>query len=344
MSTSPDQLTRKDFVSDQDVRWCPGCGDYAILGAVQNILPNLGVPKENIVMISGIGCSSRFPFYVDTFGFHTVHGRAPTVASGVKCVNPDLDVWLITGDGDGFSIGGNHMMHLLRRNVRLKVLLFNNRIYGLTKGQYSPTSSVGHKSKSTPMGSIDHPVNPCALALGAEATFVARSADKQLPHLQEVLQRAHEHNGTAFIEILQNCVIFNDNTWEGIYGKDVRDDKEVILEHGKPLIFGKDKNQGLRANGFGVEVVTIGANGVTEDDLIVHDETRSDPAYANILARLGMDTPNTPLPLGVLRAVERPTYEAQMQAQTEAAKAKAPDVTLTDMYRGFGKVSTWDVA
>ena len=343
MSTSTEQLTRKDFVSDQDVRWCPGCGDYAILGAVQNILPKLGVPKENIVMVSGIGCSSRFPFYVDTFGFHTVHGRAPTIASGIKCVNPDLDVWLITGDGDGFSIGGNHMIHLLRRNVRLKVLLFNNRIYGLTKGQYSPTSLPGHKTKSTPMGSIDHPVHPCTLALGAEATFVARAADKQLPHLQQVLERAHEHRGTAFIEILQNCVIFNDATWEDVYGKEVREDKQVLLEHGEPLRFGKDGTKGIRLNGYTPEVVTVGEGGVSEDDLLVHDETCADPSYAYLLSRLGL-TGDLPLAMGVLRAIERPTYEDQMRAQSAAAEAKTPGLTLGDMYRGFGKVSTWEVS
>ncbi|MHC5068190.1 MAG: 2-oxoacid:ferredoxin oxidoreductase subunit beta, partial [Planctomycetota bacterium] len=306
MTTDAPALTRKDFVSDQDVRWCPGCGDYAILGAMHNILPKLGVPKENIVMVSGIGCSSRFPFYVDTFGFHTVHGRAPTVASGMKAVNPDLDVWLITGDGDGFSIGGNHMLHLLRRNFNVKVLLFNNRIYGLTKGQYSPTSLEGHQTKSTPMGSIDHPVNPCAVALGAEATFVARTADKQIKHLEQVLLAAHQHQGTAFVEILQNCVIFNDGAWEDVCAKDRRDDAEVLLEHGQPLIFGKERNLGVRLNGLDPEVVNLAE--VDESELLVHDAHCTSSAYAYLLARLGVDGAG-PLPMGVLRQVERPCYE-----------------------------------
>ncbi|MDA3961990.1 MAG: 2-oxoacid:ferredoxin oxidoreductase subunit beta [Planctomycetota bacterium] len=343
MSAPVQELTRKDFVSDQDVRWCPGCGDYAILGAVQNVLPKLGVPKENIVMVSGIGCSSRFPFYVNTFGFHTVHGRAPTVASGLRCANPDLDVWMITGDGDGFSIGGNHMMHLLRRNLRIKVLLFNNRIYGLTKGQYSPTSPPGLKTKSTPFGSIDTPVNPCSVALGSEASFVARSSDKSVKHLQGVLEAAHAHKGTAFVEILQNCVIFNDGTWDHVTGKEVRDDSQLLLEHGKPLRFGA--NKGIRMNAFEPEVVTLGENGVTEADLMVHDAHRTDPSYAFLLSRLGFQGRDTPLPMGVLRQVERPCYEDALTAETKAAtdKAAAKGIGLADMYRGFGKVSTWDV-
>jgi len=335
-------LTRKDFVSDQDVRWCPGCGDYAILGAVHNLLPKLGVPKENMVFVSGIGCSSRFPFYVDTFGFHTVHGRAPTVASGIKCVNPELDVWLVTGDGDGFAIGGNHMLHLLRRNVKLKVLLFNNRIYGLTKGQYSPTSLKGHKTKSTPLGSIDHPINPCAAAIGAEATFVARTADKNIKHMTSVLEAAHAHEGTAFVEILQNCVIFNDATFDDIYGKDVRDERTVVLEHGQPLRFGAEGEKGIRFDGFDAEVVTVGENGVTEADLAVHDQHKANPAYAYALTQLGLDE-HTPMPMGVLRQVERPTYEQEMRAQSVAAEQAGSHYSLEDMFRGFGKVATWDV-
>ena len=331
-------LTRKDFVSGQDVRWCPACGDYAILGAVQNVLPRLGVPKENIVFISGIGCSSRFPFYVDTYGFHTLHGRAPTVASGVKSVNPDLDVWVITGDGDGFSIGGNHMLHLLRRNIRVKVLLFNNRIYGLTKGQYSPTSTPGLKTKSSPMGSIDHPVNPCSVALGAEASFVARTSDKQIKHMEEVLERAHAHKGTAFIEILQNCIIFNDGTWDAVTGKDVRDERQVLVEHGKPLIFGAERQYGIRMKGFSPEVVKLADVG--EDQLLVHDEHLSDPAYASMLARLGLD--GGPLAMGVLRQVDRPCYEDGLNEQVATATARGKP-TLDDMYRGFGKAKTWTV-
>ena len=242
--------TNKDFVSDQDVRWCPGCGDYAILRSVQKVMPQIGVPKENIVFISGIGCSSRFPFYMNTFGFHTVHGRAPTVASGLKSVNPDLDVWLITGDGDGFSIGGNHMMHLLRRNINVKVLLFNNRIYGLTKGQYSPTSVLGQKTKSSPTGAFDHPINPTSVAIGSEATFIARTADNQLKHMEETILRASKHKGTAFVEIMQNCVIFNDGAWDEVTNKKVRDESQMQLTHGEPLKFGKELDKGIRSERF----------------------------------------------------------------------------------------------
>jgi 2-oxoglutarate ferredoxin oxidoreductase subunit beta len=333
-------LTRKDFVSDQEVRWCPGCGDYAILATVLKVLPTLGVPKENIAFISGIGCSSRFPYYVDTYGFHTIHGRAPTVATGLACANPDLDLWIVTGDGDGMSIGGNHLIHLLRRNVNVKVLLFNNRIYGLTKGQYSPTSEPGTKSKSTPTGSLDYPLNPASLALGAEASFVARAADNQLPHLESVLKRAAAHKGTAFVEILQNCVIFNDKVFEPVIGKDVRNDQQVFLEEGQPLVYGKDSNKGLRANGFGIESVSWDADGAVPDDLIVHHEN-SDPAYHQAIAHLGGGA--LPLPLGVLKSEERATFERQVKEQRDAAVDQAGALSLNDMYTGFGKAATWDV-
>jgi len=334
--------TRKDFQSGQDVRWCPSCGDYAILSVVQGLMPELGIAKEKTVFVSGIGCSSRFPFYMNTFGFHTLHGRAPTVATGIKLANPDLDVWLVTGDGDGFSIGGNHMIHLLRRNPRIKVLLFNNRIYGLTKGQYSPTSPAGQKTKSSPGGSLDHPVNPCALALGAEATFIARSSDKDLKHLATTLRAAAAHDGTAFVEILQNCIIYNDETWEGVYGKDARDEALVVIEHGKPLRFGKDKDKGIRQKGFGFEIVKTGEGGVAESELVVHDEALSDPAYHDLLCRLGCDSPG-PMAMGVLRKIARPTYEAQLSAAMDAAKAKSPNASLGDLYRDFGKTPTWTV-
>ncbi len=334
--------TRKDFSSGQDVRWCPSCGDYAILSVVQNLLPEIGVKKENIVFVSGIGCSSRFPFYVNTFGFHTLHGRAPTVATGIKLANPELDLWMVTGDGDGFSIGGNHMIHLLRRNPGVKVLLLNNRIYGLTKGQYSPTSPAGLKSKSSPSGSLDHPVNPCALALGAEASFVARSSDKDLKHLAATLKTASEHKGTAFVEILQNCIIYNDGTWNGVYSKETRDDAQVVVEHGKPLLFGKERNKGIRQKGFGFEIVTVGENGVTENDLVVHDESVNDPAYHVLLSRLGCDS-NGPMAMGVLRRVQRTTYEQQLSDAMKVAKEKRPNVSLSDMYRDFGKAPTWKV-
>ena len=332
--------TAKDFASSQDVRWCPGCGDYAILKSVQKVLPQLGVPKENIVFVSGIGCSSRFPFYVDTFGFHTLHGRAPTIASGIKTLRPDLDVWLVTGDGDGFSIGGNHLIHLLRRNFSIKVLLFNNRIYGLTKGQYSPTSQLGQVTKSSPLGAIDHPINPTSVALGAEASFVARTADNQLKHMEETIHRAAQHKGTAFVEILQNCVIFNDGTWDEVTGKKTRDDHQLLLEHDKPLIYGGEQKRGIRQRGFGVEVVDLADEQAT-DGLVVHDERATDPAYAFMLSRLGVDS--GPTPLGVFRQNERPCYEAVAQDELRAAQERAAGLSLDDMYRGFGKVSTWEV-
>lgn len=336
--SEPGKYTRKDFVSDQDVRWCPGCGDYAILGAMHNLLPTLGVPKENIIMVSGIGCSSRFPYYVDTYGFHTLHGRAPTIATGIRAANPDMDVWLITGDGDGFSIGANHMMHLLRRNVRIKVLLFNNRVYGLTKGQYSPTSPTGQKSKSSPTGSIDHPVNPCSVALGSEATFVARSTDRNIKHLTEVLARAHAHKGTSFIEILQNCVIYNDGTWDGIYGKDTKDDGMIMLEQGKPLQFGVDGSKSIRAKGFSTEITATADIG---DHAIIHDEFLEDPTYAYQLARMGIQQPG-PLAMGVLRQVERPIYEDSLSDAVSKSKS-AKTVGLKDLYTDFGRAETWTV-
>ncbi len=266
--------TKKDFQTDQEVRWCPGCGDYAILSAVQSVFPELGIPREKFAVISGIGCSSRFPYYMNTFGFHTIHGRAPAVATGLKLARPELEVWVATGDGDALSIGGNHTIHMLRRNVGLKVLLFNNKIYGLTKGQYSPTSERGKKAKSTPYGSLDRPFNPLSLALGAEATFVARSVDVFQPHLKAVLRKTAAHQGTAFVEILQNCNIFNDGAWDALTEKDLRDDHTIALEHGQPLIFGKNKDKGIRMNGLDLEVVTLG-NGVSEKDL--HRPRREEP-------------------------------------------------------------------
>jgi len=335
-------LTRKDFISDQDVRWCPGCGDYSILATVQKILPDIGVPKENIVMVSGIGCSSRFPFYVDTYGIHTLHGRAPTVASGIKVANPDLDVWLITGDGDGFSIGGNHMMHLLRRNLRIKVLLFNNRIYGLTKGQYSPTSLQGQKTKSSPHGSLDFPINPCSLAIGSEASFVARTSDVQIQHMEQVIREAAAHDGTAFVEILQNCVIFNDGTWEDVVGKNSRDDRQIHVEHDQPLVFGKEKDRAIRMKGFTPEVADVA--GIDESELLRHDESCADPAYSFLLSRFGTDNPDFPIAMGVLRRISRGNYEHAIAEQIAETRAKSGEPILDDMYRGFGKVSTWDVA
>jgi 2-oxoglutarate ferredoxin oxidoreductase subunit beta len=321
----PIKLARKDFVSDQEVRWCPGCGDYSILAQTQKVMPELGVPREKIVFISGIGCSSRLPYYMNTYGFHSIHGRAPTIATGLKATRPDLQVWVITGDGDGLSIGGNHILHVMRRNVDLVVVLFNNRIYGLTKGQYSPTSEIGKRTKSSPMGSIDYPVNPLSVVLGAEATFVARSLDIDVHHLQSTLERAAHHKGTSFVEVYQNCNVFNDGAWMEFADKAVRPDRTVVLEHGKPLIFGKDMDKGIRLNGTTPEIVELG-NGVSENDLLVHDEKNPDPIVHHILAR--MQWPEFPVPLGVLRAVERKTYDEMLTQQVEEARAKSGEGDL----------------
>ncbi len=332
-------LTRKDFQTDQEVRWCPGCGDYAILAAVQSVFPELGVRRENFVVVSGIGCSSRFPYYMNTYGFHTIHGRAPAVATGVKLTRPELEVWIATGDGDALSIGGNHTIHMLRRNVGVKVLLFNNRIYGLTKGQYSPTSEKGKKAKSTPYGSVDQPFNVLSLAIGVEATFVARSVDVFQPHLKAILKRAAAHRGSAFLEILQNCNIFNDGAWESLTEKDVREDHVIALEHGQPLVFGKSKDKGIRINGLNLEVVSLGS-GVTEGDLIVHDERHPNPAYAFLLSRMETQ-PGFPAPIGVLRAVDAPRYEDEVKTQIDGIVAKRGPGDLGQLLRA-GDV--WEVS
>jgi 2-oxoglutarate ferredoxin oxidoreductase subunit beta len=330
--------SKKDFQTDQEVRWCPGCGDYAILSAVQSVFPELGIPREKFVVISGIGCSSRFPYYMNTFGFHTIHGRAPAVATGLAITRPDLDIWVATGDGDALSIGGNHTIHMLRRNVGLKVLLFNNRIYGLTKGQYSPTSEQGKKAKSTPYGSVDRPFNVLSLALGAEATFVARSVDVFQSHLKATLRKAAAHQGSAMLEILQNCNIFNDGAWEALTERDLKDDHTILLEHGQPLIFGKSQDKGIRMSGLELEVVTLG-NGVTEKDLVVHDERHPNPGYAFLLSR--METmPGFPTPLGVLRAVSAPRYERQVSEQVKALVAKKGQGDLAELLRAG---DTWEV-
>jgi 2-oxoglutarate/2-oxoacid ferredoxin oxidoreductase subunit beta len=309
---TPSSASKKEFQSDQDVRWCPGCGDYAILSAVQSVFPELGIPRENFVVISGIGCSSRFPYYMNTFGFHTIHGRAPALASGLKMSRPELEVWVATGDGDAMSIGGNHLIHALRRNVGLKILMFNNRIYGLTKGQYSPTSEQGKRTASTPFGSLDTPFNPLALALGAGATFVARSVDIYLPHLKEVLRRAHRHRGSAFIEIYQNCNIFNDGAFAYLTDKEHREDAAVYLEHGKPVVFGKDPRRGVRMRGSELEVVELG-DGVSEDDCLLWDERVPAPTLAFLAAH--MLPPRFPTPLGVFRDVDAPSYEEAVNGQ-----------------------------
>src|SRR5262245_9465525 len=317
----PSQLTKKDFETDQDVRWCPGCGDYSILANVQRVMPELGLPLEQIVWVSGIGCSSRFPYYMNTYGFHTIHGRAPAFAMGIKAANPKLSVWLATGDGDGLSIGGNHLMHCLRRNLDVKLLMFNNRIYGLTKGQYSPTSEVGKVTKSTPAGAADQPVDPASFALGANGSFVARSIDVEAQHLGDVLRRAAQHKGTAFIEIYQNCNVFNDGAFDSFTDKAVKADRQIRVEHGKPLLFGADRKKGLKLNArnFSLEVVTLGENGVTEADILIHDETN--PTLAYMLAR--MPYPTFPVALGVLCAVSRPTYDQTLVEQREGVRQKA---------------------
>ena len=329
-------LNRKDFVSDQEVRWCPGCGDYAILAQMQKMLPEVGVARENIVFVSGIGCSSRFPYYMNTYGIHSIHGRAPTIATGIKTANPDLSVWVITGDGDGLSIGGNHLLHSLRRNVDLKIILFNNRIYGLTKGQYSPTSLIGHRTTSTPMGSIDYPLNPISVALSAEATFVARSQDTNTKHLSYVLKRAAEHKGAAFVEIYQNCVVLNPTAWEHTTDSDVRDDNIAFLEEGQPLIFGKDRDRGIRMNGTEPEVVAL--SDVAPDELVVHREGRENASYAYMLSR--MEYPSMPLPFGVLRALDRPTYTELLFDQIDATTQQRGAGDLAAL---FSAGDTWVV-
>jgi len=326
-------LTRKDFVSSSEVRWCPGCGDYAVLNAVQNVLPRLGIPKEKYVFISGIGCSSRFPYYLDTFGFHSIHGRAPTIATGVKVANPELSVWVVTGDGDGLSIGGNHLVHALRRNLDMNIILLNNRIYGLTKGQYSPTSVKGQITKTSPYGVIDEPLNPLRIALASEATFVGRAVDTDPKHITEVLEAGAEHKGTAFVEILQTCVIFNKDAWKDISGRSCREDRLLLLEQGKPLIFGEKRNKGIMMKDCShPAVVTIGEQGVTEKDLIVHDMHREDTTYASMLTQ--MEYPDFPLPVGVYRAVKKPVYEEELVEQIKSVTALKGRRNLKALLRG----------
>ena len=331
------QLTRKDFASDQEVRWCPGCGDYSILAQTQKTMPEFGLPKENIVFISGIGCSGRLPYYMNTYGFHSIHGRAPTLATGLKAARPELMVWVVTGDGDALSIGGNHLLHTMRRNVDIKVLMHNNRIYGLTKGQASPTSEIGKVTKSTPAGTIDQPVMPLSIALAAEATFVARSVDTHTEHLQSTFERAGFHRGSAFVEILQNCNIFNDGAYREFTERDVREDRMLVLEHGKPLVFGRDRDRGIRLRGLHPEIVQLG-NGITEGDLVVHDEQAEDPYLAFMLSRMWW--PDFPVPVGVLRDIERPTHDQLMTDQISVAIAQKGEGDLEGLLSGG---ETWVV-
>ncbi|MEZ5216871.1 MAG: 2-oxoacid:ferredoxin oxidoreductase subunit beta [Ilumatobacteraceae bacterium] len=330
--------SKKDWASDQEVRWCPGCGDYGILQAVQFLMPDLGVAPENTVFISGIGCSSRFPYYMNTYGMHSIHGRAPAIATGVKTARPDLDVWVVTGDGDALSIGGNHLIHALRRNVNLTILLFNNRIYGLTKGQYSPTSELGKVTKSTPMGSIDPPFNPLAVALGAEASFVARTHDLDRKHMIATFKAAHDHQGAAFVEIFQNCNVFNDAAFEDVTGRKHRDVNMINLVHGEPIRFGAEGEHGVVMGADGqlrmVDVAEVG-----EGALLVHDAHRQDPSLAFALARLS-NNDHMPTPFGIFRAIERPEYSGEMNRQVLAAGERKGPGNLGDLLRSNG---TWSI-
>lgn len=336
-----DRLSSKDFTTDQDVRWCPGCGDYSILKQAQKVMPELGIPKEKIVFISGIGCSSRFPYYLNTYGMHSIHGRATAVASGLKSSRPDLSVWIVTGDGDGLSIGGNHLIHLLRRNIDVNILLFNNEIYGLTKGQYSPTSPIGTVNKATPMGSIDHPFNPIAVALGADGTFVARSMDRDPKHLVEILHRAHKHKGVSFVEIYQNCNIFNDGIFFSFTEKESKQKNTLFLEQGKPLLFGDKNELGIKLDGFKPIILNINEGGNSVNDLWVHDEY--DQVKANILSRF-FNNPKLniglPRPFGVFYVTERPSYDELMKQQIETAIIKKGEGDLDKLLSGK---NTWVV-
>ncbi|MDA0701619.1 MAG: 2-oxoacid:ferredoxin oxidoreductase subunit beta [Proteobacteria bacterium] len=332
IATPPEKLTAKDFTSDQEVRWCPGCGDYAILKGVTKTLADIGTPRHKTVFVSGIGCAARFPYYVSTYGFHTIHGRAPAVATGIKLANPELDIWVVSGDGDAMSIGGNHLLHLLRRNIDLQFLLFNNEIYGLTKGQYSPTSRVGTRSPSTPMGSVEQPVSACRFALGAGARFVARAVDTQQKQMPGILMRAHAHKGTSFVEIFQNCIVYNDGAFDKFTDRAAAEDTQIEVRHGEPLIFGKDRDKGLRLKpgALHLEMVKLGENGITEADLMVHDET--DRILAEML--VGMEPP-MPVAVGVIYCNPGPVYEARLAEQTAAIREKSPPADLAAvMHRG----------
>ncbi|MHA2365132.1 MAG: 2-oxoacid:ferredoxin oxidoreductase subunit beta [Candidatus Hodarchaeales archaeon] len=332
-------LSPRDFSTENDVRWCPGCGDYSILANMKKFLPGIGVPKENVVFISGIGCSSRFPYYMNTYGLHSIHGRAPTIASGLKLTRPELQVFVVTGDGDALSIGGNHLLHAMRRNIDINIILFNNRIYGLTKGQYSPTSELGKRTKSSPFGSIDYPINPISVALSAEATFIARTIDVWGNHLQETLRRAAKHKGVSFIEVYQNCVIFNNNTWAFATDRKVREENILQLNHGEPMIYGKDNDKGIYLDRLKLSprIVRIGEGGFTKEDLLVHDEKNPNPSMAFFLSR--MHYPDYPEPIGVFRAIKKPTYDFMLQDQINLAQ-KDKKHSVQDL---LNKGETWEV-
>ncbi len=334
------KLTAKDYKSDQDVRWCPGCGDYSILAQVQRTLPDI-IEKEKakVVWVSGIGCSSRIPYYINTYGFHGIHGRAPAIATGVKVANPELDVWVATGDGDLLSIGGNHFIHTCRRNVDLKILLFNNRIYGLTKGQYSPTSEKGKITKTSPYGSVDYPFNPISLAIGSGATFVARAIDVNPKHLQEMIKRSGAHKGTAFLEIYQNCNIFNDGAFSLLTEKDTKDDNILYLEHDKPMVFGKDLDKGIKLDGVKPIIVDLTTGSFTKDDILVHDEFSTEPILAMILAHI-TDDPAFPTPIGVFRQIQKETYDGAIASQIDFVTEKRGK---GDLKKALFGANTWEV-
>ena len=329
------EYTFKDFSSDQEVRWCPGCGDYAILRAVQKAMPEIGKKREDVVFISGIGCSSRFPYYMDTYGFHSIHGRAPALATGVKLANPNLSVWQITGDGDALAIGGNHFIHAIRRNIDINILLFNNRIYGLTKGQFSPTTDLGHKTKSSPQGTIDNPFNPGELVIGASGRFFARVADTNPKVMTEIFLEAEKHRGTSIVEIMQNCVIFNDKVFSEYTDKEVKEDNNLYVKHGEPMLFGKEGNKGLILNGFKLVVVTVGKDGITEDDILVHDSKEEDSTMHMMLAKLKM-----PIVTGVIRDVDSDTFDIRMKRQIEETEASSKYKSVNDL---FTSGETWEI-
>ncbi len=335
MSVETLEYTAKDFSSDQEVKWCPGCGDYAILKAVQKAMPLIGRKKEDIVFVSGIGCSSRFPYYMDTYGFHSIHGRAPAIATGVKLANPNLSVWQITGDGDALAIGGNHFIHLIRRNVSINVLLFNNRIYGLTKGQFSPTTNLGQSTKSSPQGTIDNPFNPGELVLGANGHFFARATDTNAKALTAILVEAEKHQGASIVEILQNCVIFNKDIFSNYTAKDVKLDNQLHVEHGQPMIFGSNSDKGLKLNGFKLEIVTIGEDGITEDDILVHDAHEEDSTLHNMLVKLQM-----PVVTGIIRSFQEDSFEIRMKKQVEEVEKNSPFKSVNDLLESG---ETWEI-
>ena len=332
------ELTKDDFVSDQMVKWCPGCGAHAILSSVANVFPKIGYRKENFCMVSGIGCSSRFPYYVNTYGFHSIHGRAAAISSGVKISNPHLSVWMATGDGDSMAIGGNHFIHIIRRNIDINIILFNNQIYGLTKGQYSPTTPMGSITKTSPQGTIEHPFNPGELILGAQGTFFARAVDTNVRMMTEVMFEAARHDGTSVIEILQNCIIFADKTHAQITSKDLRDDHQIHLKNGEPMLFGATKNKGIRLNGTRLEVVEIGKDGITEDDIMVHDQYEMDPGVHLMLAK--MSPPHLPMAFGVIRSAMYPTYDDLVEEQIRYAKENSKIKNMDDL---LNSGDTWDI-